>query len=163
MFSFSLCVYYKQQVNTSVYRRGAKQDKKREIRNNPDPLKQKASSSGKCTRCCNNPRTRMYTKGTDPFTTSGSLGLGVSARCAISSANGYSPHRAVSAGAHGRQVLVALRDLPHGFVELLSIESGSLLLRHSCGFTSSSQRKLLPSPPSVRRRAEWCRRSPVKL
>lgn len=60
-------------------------------------------------------------------------------------------------------MLVPLRDLPHGFVELLSVESGSLLLRHSCGFTSRAVTKqgsgnfcpsLLSPPPRVARRGE---------
>lgn len=49
-------------------------------------------------------------------------------------------------------MLVPLRYLPHGFVELLSIERGSLLMRHPCCvFTrraatqTRQQRKLLPS------------------
>lgn len=42
------------------------------------------------------------------------------------------PYGSVRSGADGAQVLVPLRDLPHGFVELLPIERGSLLLRHPC-------------------------------
>lgn len=37
----------------------------------------------------------------------------------------HSPHGAVRPGAHRRQVLIALRHLPHCFVELLPIKSGS--------------------------------------
>lgn len=52
--------------------------------------------------------------------------------------NNCLPHGSVRAGANWRKVLVALRDFPHGFINLLSVESGSLFLRHSCGFTGSS-------------------------
>lgn len=37
----------------------------------------------------------------------------------------HSPHGAVRPGAHRRQVLIALRHLPHCFVELLPIKSRS--------------------------------------
>lgn len=46
-------------------------------------------------------------------------------RPACAGARKHSPHRAVGAGAHRRQVLVPLRNLPHGLVQLLPIESGS--------------------------------------
>lgn len=44
----------------------------------------------------------------------------------------YLPYGSVRSRTHGRQTLVALRHLPYGLVELLSIESRSLLLGHSC-------------------------------
>lgn len=37
----------------------------------------------------------------------------------------HSPHRAVCSGAHRRQVLVPLRNLPHGLVQLLPVKSWS--------------------------------------
>lgn len=52
------------------------------------------------------------------------------------SAKRHIPNWSVGTGADGRQVHIALWDLPHGFVELLSVKSGSLFLRHSCRFTS---------------------------
>lgn len=62
-------------------------------------------------------------------------------------------------------MLVPLRNLPHGFVELLSIKSGSLLLRHSCGFSSRVVTKQgsgnfcpLSSPCGT----TWCAAAPQK-
>lgn len=46
-------------------------------------------------------------------------------RPARTGARKHSPHRAVGSGAHRRQVLVPLRNLPHGLVQLLPIESRS--------------------------------------
>lgn len=58
-------------------------------------------------------------------------------------------------------MLVPLRDLPHGFVELLSIERGSLLLRHPCCVFARSaatqtgqQRKLRTSHSACG--TTWC-------
>lgn len=142
----SPCVYYKQEVNTSCLRDQSRTRREKTgilliVWNKRRALLERAHGAPTTRERGCTQKARVLWK------RAALTGLGVSARCATSPANSYSPHGSVSAGADGRQVLVALRDFPHGFVELLSIESGSLLLRHSCGFSSSSQRKLLPSPP----------------
>lgn len=71
----------------------------------------------------------------------GSHSVVVQSPCKLSTglcSSNYSPHGSVSTGADRRQVLIALRDFPHGFVELLSVKNGSFLVRHSCGLTTSS-------------------------
>lgn len=61
----------------------------------------------------------------------------------------YLPHRSVSARTDRSEVLVPLRYLPYGFVKLLSVESGSLLLGHSC-------RSSAPLPlPTTRAQSGW--------
>lgn len=60
----------------------------------------------------------------------------------------HSPHRAIGAGAHWGQVLVALGHLPDGLVELLPVEGGPLLGHLPC---SQGVRRRWPckGPPSL--------------
>lgn len=44
----------------------------------------------------------------------------------------YLPDWSIGSRADRGQGLIPLRDLPYRFVQLLSVESGSLLVRHSC-------------------------------